>query len=66
MKFDIDGFQGLVLHYGLIITFVGAAFLLFIYCWYKGRLDMDDEPALRMMQMSDERPQEENNHDSAR
>lgn len=59
MKFDPFGIYGMVLHYGLIVFVVGSAFLLFIYLWYKGRLDMDQEPANRMVKMSDEHPGEE-------
>jgi hypothetical protein len=59
MKFDSFGIYGTVLHYGLIIFVVGSALLLFIYLWYKGRLDMDQEPADRMVNMSDVHPGEE-------
>lgn len=51
LSLDIDpsGIYGGILHYGLIIFLVGSAFLIFLYCWLKGRLDMDEEPKMQMM-----------------
>ncbi len=46
---DSFGVYGSALHYGLVIAFVGSAFLIFIYLWSKGRLGMDEEPAVQMM-----------------
>jgi hypothetical protein len=46
---DTYGLHGTALHYGLIIAFVGSAFLIFLYRWQKGALDMDEEPKLQMM-----------------
>jgi hypothetical protein len=46
---DIPGIYGSMLHYMLVIAFVGSAFMIFIYLWHKGRLDMDEEPKLQMM-----------------
>jgi hypothetical protein len=40
---------GSLTHYALIITFVGAAFLIFLYLWKKDKLDMDEEPKIHMM-----------------
>ena len=37
-------------HYALVIAFVGSAFLIFLYLWGKGRLDMDEGPKFQMMQ----------------
>lgn len=56
----VDGFgvQGSILHYGLVIAFVGSAFILFVYFWKKGRLDMDEEPKFQMMESDQERAQE--------
>lgn len=47
----IDGFgiYGNMLHSAMIIFFVGSAFLIFLYLWRKGRLDMDEEPKFQMM-----------------
>lgn len=55
----LDGFgvYGSYLHYGLVILLVGGAFIIFLYLWKKGRLDMDEEPKHRMM--NDE---EDNDH----
>lgn len=50
---DGGGIYGSVLHYSLTVAMVGSAFLLFLYCWRKGRLDMDEEPALEMMRNED-------------
>ncbi len=49
MDFDSGGIYGAYLHYGLIILMVGSAIIIFLYLWYKGRLDMDEEPKLQMM-----------------
>lgn len=47
----IDGFgvYGSTLHSALVVAFVGSAFILFIYLWKKGRLDMDEEAKYQMM-----------------
>jgi len=47
---DGGGVYGSVLHYSLTIALVGSAFLLFLYLWGKGRLDMDEGPKFQMMQ----------------
>jgi hypothetical protein len=59
MDSDIFGIYGYVLHYALIIWIVASAFFLFVYLWLKGRLDMDQEPAIQMMLASDEHPYQE-------
>lgn len=46
---DSGGIFGAYLHYGLIILMVGSAMIIFLYLWYQGRLDMDEEPKLQMM-----------------
>lgn len=48
----VDGFgvYGFLVHGMMVIFFVGAAFIAFLYCWKKGRLDMDEEPSIQMMQ----------------
>lgn len=66
MRFDSFGVYGYVLHYSLIVAIVGSAFFLFLYLWYKGRLDMDEEPAIRMLQASDEHPYQEGNDDNSK
>ena len=50
----IDGFgiYGTYFHYGVVITLVGSAFIIFFYLLYKKRLDMDEEPKFQMMQES--------------
>lgn len=47
--FDAAGALGGYLSYSLTIAIVGSAFILFIYLWSKGRLDMDEEPKIQMM-----------------
>lgn len=47
---DGAGVYGAVLHYSLVMAFVGSAFVSFIYFWKKGRLDMDEEPKFQMME----------------
>lgn len=51
---DSSGVYGGIFHYSLIFALVGSAFLVFLYCWAKGRLDLDEEPKLRMMMCDDE------------
>ncbi len=46
---DSFGVYGHMLHYSMIIAMVGSAFLIFLYLWGKGRLDMDDEASIQMM-----------------
>lgn len=46
---DGAGAYGGFLVYGLTIAFVGSALSMFLYLWYKGRLDMDEEAKLQMM-----------------
>lgn len=48
-KTDISGVYGAIFHYSLVIAIVASTFLIFLYLWSKGRLDMDEEPKLQMM-----------------
>lgn len=57
-QYDGVGLYGSLLHYGLIIFFVGAAFIIFLHLWRKGRLDMDEEPKLQMMRSDQENSEE--------
>lgn len=45
-----SGVCGNFIHYGLIITLVGSAFLIFLYLWKKGKLDMDESPKIQMLE----------------
>lgn len=56
MLYDCFGIYGYVLHYSLILFLVGSAFFIFSYLWYKGRLDMDEEPAIEMLKASEKFP----------
>lgn len=46
---DGEGVYGTFLTYGMTISFVGSAFILFLYLWWKERLDMDEEAKFEMM-----------------
>lgn len=46
---DSYGVYGSALHYGLVVAFVGSAFLIFLYFFLNGRLGMDEEASLQMM-----------------
>lgn len=47
---DGIGVYGNFLHYGLVISLVGSAFLIFLYLWKNKRLDIDEEPKYQMLQ----------------
>lgn len=53
---DGGGVCGSTVHYGIIFFLVGSAFLIFLYLWKKGKLDMDEEPKITMMK-KDEDPE---------
>ena len=53
LPLDGSGIHGNVLHYTLIFTLMGLALIAFIYFWSRGRLDMDDAPAIQMLQEDD-------------
>lgn len=52
---DAIGIYGSLVHAMMVIFFVGAALIAFIYFWRKGRLDMDEEPKIQMMQDEEKR-----------
>lgn len=58
-QYDGGGIYGSLLHYAAIAFFVGGAFIIFIYLWKKGRLDMDEDPKIEMMKTDQEREKEE-------
>lgn len=47
---DGGGECGSLVHYAFVLAFVGGAFLVFLYLWKKDKLDMDEEPKIKMMQ----------------
>ncbi len=51
----IDGFgvYGYYFHYGMILFFVGSAFIIFIHLWRKVKLGMDEEAKLQMMELDE-------------
>jgi len=55
---DGTGLYGAVLHYAMTIALVSSALLFFIYFWFKGRLDLDENPKWQMMQCSEEENEE--------
>jgi hypothetical protein len=57
---DVTGVYGSLLHYVLVILFVGTAFLVFVYLWWNGKLGMDEGPKYRMMQDDEIKPEEKN------
>lgn len=52
---DGGGIYGSIFHYTLVIFFVAGAFILFLYLWKKGRLDMDEEPKHQMLKDDEEK-----------
>jgi hypothetical protein len=51
---DGTGIHGLILHYALLFAFFGSAFFVWLYLWSQKKLDMDEEPKLRMMEKDHE------------
>jgi len=49
MNLDGGGVHGSILYYAFTIAYVGSAFLVFLYLYKKGKLDMDEEPKIHMM-----------------
>ncbi|MEI8365525.1 MAG: hypothetical protein WCF65_03815 [Parachlamydiaceae bacterium] len=47
---DWSGIYGGIFHYSMIFATSGSALLAFFYFWKKGRLDLDEEPKILMMQ----------------
>jgi hypothetical protein len=61
----IDGFgvYGNYVHFSFVVLFVGSAFLIFLYLWNKGRLDMDEEAKFQMMESNSNIQKEDGHHD---
>ena len=51
---DGGGVYGHFFHYSFLTALMGSAFLLFLYIWKKGRLDMDEEPKYQMFEDDEE------------
>lgn len=49
MEHDGSGVYGSLLHYSFLFALMGSTFLVFVYLWRKGRLDMDEEAKWQMM-----------------
>ncbi len=50
---DPFGVYGDLLRYGVLFALVIGSLGLFLYLWKKGRLDMDEEPKMTMMEIDD-------------
>ena len=53
-ELDWSGIYGGIFHYGMIIAFFLGALLAFLFFWWRGQLDMDEEPKLQMMRNDEE------------
>ncbi len=53
-ELDGGGIYGAYFHYGLTILMVGGAIIIFLYLWYKGRLDLDEDPKIQMLKAGDQ------------
>lgn len=60
---DGIGVYGNYLHFSLVIIFVGTAFLIFLYLWKKGRLNMEEDAKYQMMESNSIQQKEDINHD---
>lgn len=52
--YDGGGAVGAAFSYALIVFFVGVAFVVFVYLWNLGKLDMDEDPKWQMLKQEDE------------
>lgn len=52
-KLDGLGIYGTLFHFSFAAFFLGSAALIFLYLWRKGRLDFDEEPAIKMLEEED-------------
>jgi len=50
---DGGGVYGSFLYYSLTIAYVGSAFLIFIYLYRAGQLNMDEGAKIEMMEDND-------------
>lgn len=56
--YDSSGVYGGIFHYALVFAFVGSALLGWLYFWWRGELNMDEEPKLQMMRDEEKRDHE--------
>lgn len=49
MEVDSFGIKGMAIDAALVIFFFGMAVIAFVFCWIKGRLDMDEDAKYQMM-----------------
>lgn len=50
LSLDAAGVYGEILNYTIMAFFALSAFIIFLFLWYKGRLDMDESPKLHMLE----------------
>lgn len=53
MTLDGAGVYGSLLHYTFLLALMGSTLLVFVNLWRKGKLDMDEEAKMRMMEPED-------------
>lgn len=46
---DASGIYGELMNYMMTIWMVSSAFLIFLYLWKSGRLNLDEDPKWRML-----------------
>lgn len=51
---DGGGVYGHFYASSFLFALFGSAFLIFVYLWRKGRLDMDEEPKFQMLEDEEE------------
>ena len=51
---DPSGVYGSIMSYALTIFFAAGAFMIFVYLWMKGRLDLDEDAKEQMMRHREE------------
>lgn len=49
MNVDSFGIAGIAIDFAFMLFVTGGALIGFLYFWFNGRLDMDEEPKHQMM-----------------
>lgn len=57
------GIYGSLFHFTMAVAFFGSALMVFIYLWRKGNLDMNEGPALSMLEEEKGNGKEKNDDD---
>lgn len=53
---DGIGVYGEALQYSMALALIGSAVFVFLYLWYKGKLDMDEQAKMQMYWMDEQHP----------